>query len=469
MIRSTLFFILMLAVIPAVAQNESRLHSEFRIEGDALKACTQLGFKNLADCGQTIIMGQPMHIAVGSLAPQNGFGAGLAFVEHKHFASEWRDNFDIDAVATPNGSWRAGLYLKAYRLPGGTIRMSFPGSHSHAHAPLFSVAPLFNFYSQFISLNQIDYYGIGPNTSRTAKTDFGFNEDITGASAVLPLSRPLPKARLSIDLQLNARFPSVRPGPTGEPSTQMVYTEDNTPGLTHQTGYLQPSEGLRLTPSLFNGYLRLNYFGVFQQFIAPANSAYSFRRWEADFTNSIPLYNFLPLRSSRHNGPDDCSGSGDTLPAVPCPVVSATQKLEGSVILSAFLSESMASSGSRIPFYFMPTIGGSDIDGTRMIASYHDYRFRGPDLILFKGSIEHSLGRLPVGILLSAEGGKIAVRRDDIGLDHFRHTFSVGFTLRAGGLPLIDLVYAWGGSEGSHSIATVSPTLLGGSSRPSLF
>ena len=47
-------------------------------------------------------------------------------------------------------------------------------------------------------------------------------------------------------------------------------------------------------------------------------------------------------------------------------------------------------------------------------------------------------------------------------LDHLRHTFSVGVTLRAGGLPLVELLFAWGGPEGHHTTATVSPTLLGG-------
>src|SRR6185312_9133715 len=108
MIRRAIVSLLMLAAVPVFAQNESRLHRDFRVEGEALKVCTQFSFGNLTDCGQTLIMGQPMHIAVGSLSPQNGFGAGLAFVEHKDFASEWRDNFDLDVLATTNGSWRAG-------------------------------------------------------------------------------------------------------------------------------------------------------------------------------------------------------------------------------------------------------------------------------------------------------------------------------------------------------------------------
>jgi hypothetical protein len=104
-----------------------------------------------------------------------------------------------------------------------------------------------------------------------------------------------------------------------------------------------------------------------------------------------------------------------------------------------------------------------------MLPSYPDYRFRGPNLILFQGTIEHSIGKLPMGALFSVDGGKIALRRNDISLDHFRHTFSAGFTVHAGGLPVFSFVFAWGGSEGNHPIATVSPNLLGGSSRPSLF
>ena len=48
-------------------------------------------------------------------------------------------------------------------------------------------------------------------------------------------------------------------------------------------------------------------------------------------------------------------------------------------------------------------------------------------------------------------------------------SFAVGLTIRAGGLPVAYLLFAWGGNEGTHTTATVSPTLLGASSRPSLF
>jgi hypothetical protein len=45
----------------------------------------------------------------------------------------------------------------------------------------------------------------------------------------------------------------------------------------------------------------------------------------------------------------------------------------------------------------------------------------------------------------------------------------VGLTVHAGGLPVVDLLFAWGGHEGTHTIASVSTSLLGGTARPSLF
>ena len=47
-------------------------------------------FKTIGDCADQLFTGQPIHIAVGSIAPQNGFAAGLAYVGHKTTTSESR-------------------------------------------------------------------------------------------------------------------------------------------------------------------------------------------------------------------------------------------------------------------------------------------------------------------------------------------------------------------------------------------
>jgi hypothetical protein len=473
---SSLFFVVTVSVF---AQNESRLQRDFRVEVESLKACGKFTFGSLTDCGQTLVMGQPMHITAGGLAPQDGTAFGLAFVEHKNFANEWRTSYDIDGQATLNGSWRAGGYMKAYRLPSGNQ---------------YTVAPLFNFYSQSISLTRVDFYGLGPNTTTLTHTTYGFSENITGASAAIPFTGALSKARLAVTAELNGRFPSVRPGTDSSlPSIGTMFNDATAPGLTQQPSYFQASQGLHFGPGLFKDRVRLDYMLQMQEYVAPGSSQYSFRRWNGDFNHQIPLYSLFPKKLAQkyyqnragalvYNGPDDCSGTNANRnisltrastakadPAVPCPIISTAEKLEGSITLRAFLSESIADRGSVVPFYFSPTIGGSDINGNAMLASYPDYRFRGPDLLLFRASLEHSVGKLPIGAFFSIDEGKTALRRDDIGIDHLRHSFNAGLTVRAGGLPVFYLLFAWGGDEGTHATATISPTLLGGSARPSLF
>jgi hypothetical protein len=133
------------------------------------------------------------------------------------------------------------------------------------------------------------------------------------------------------------------------------------------------------------------------------------------------------------------------------------------------LSRSVVSGASAVPFYFQRTIGGSDLDGTRVLASYEDYRWRGPHLLLFQETFEHSLGsHIPLGIWLAADHGVVAAQNDPFDMGRMRNTFTAGLSFRAGGLPMALLTFATGGSEGHHIALTLSPTLLGGSSRPSL-
>jgi hypothetical protein len=121
-----------------------------------------------------------------------------------------------------------------------------------------------------------------------------------------------------------------------------------------------------------------------------------------------------------------------------------------------------------VPFYFQPTLGGSDINGNSTLPSYQDYRFRAPNTVLVRASFEHSLYG-PVGVIGMVDEGKVAIRRSDLTLNHLLHSYSAGLTLRAGGFPMISLLFSWGGHEGMHTSARISDSLLGGSSRPSLY
>jgi hypothetical protein len=431
-------------------------------------------FKHVLGCLQVLFTGQPVHIAVGSLAPQNGFAAGLAYVgQHNNLSSNWRNSWDADTVVSPNLSWRAGFYLKLVdsRVPDVGIQHGKKGIK--ANPTELPEQPVINIYAQAESLNKLLFFGLGPRSSLAGRAFYGMRETIAGISAVKPLND---RIHSSLYAEANSRWVEIRPpGDNPGPTLQTSYTEATAPGLTTQPFFLQLGAGARIRPDLFKDHLILDYDLGFRPYIA-TNSHFTFARLTADLSHQIQIYGRgFPLPRA-NKGPDDCSGEPvsdpNSLEGAPPPVKVCsnqyTRDKVGTLELRAFSSLSMTPGHSVVPFYFQPTLGGGDINGTSSLSSYTDYRFRAPNVLLLRETFEHSIGKWPVGFLLSADEGKVALLRGDLGDNPWIHSFSTGLTVRAGGFPMLSVVFAWG-HEGTHILANVNPSLLGSSARPSLF
>ncbi len=456
----------------ALAQ-ESALHAELRREGERASDACQASFKAVPGCAYTLFTDHPLHIAVGSMPPQNGFGLGGAFVWSKN-TRNWRMSWDFDGVGAFSGAWRAGAYMKMVHTPHpakAPIKVTIPrpgetpkesGEAKEEDKPkgpekFTHPYAVFDFYAQSISLNKLNFFGLGNDSPLAGKSLFGMSEislnklnffglgndsplagkslfgmseRIVGASAIKPVFEWAAIRWLNLALlgEINGRFVDIR-GKHGQsvPSIEALYTDATAPGLSSQPGFAQLGEGLRIKPAI--GNLQLNYMGKFQQFFAPSSSHNSFLRWTVDLDHTYSLYGR--------------SQSG------------------------LLLSESITSATSAVPFYFQPTLGGSDINGGLALGSYQDYRFRAPNVLLLQESFEHSIWG-PFGLKLMADQGRVALMRGDIGFSHLKHSFAGGLTLRAGGFPMISLMFAWGGPEGHHNIANMNTSLLGGSARPLL-
>ncbi len=445
----------------ALAQ-ESQLGADFRGEGERLGVnCTSFSFSSIGSCGEELFTDHPMHIAAGSLAPQNGFGAGVAFVAHWTPNELWRLSWDADAAATPNGSWRAGAYMTAVLSRRKKIVVSTGGGGSPKPSNLaVEEYPVFHAYVQGISLNKLTYFGEGPDTLDTQRSYFGMTQTIAGANAIWPISS---RWNISLYGEMNGRFVNLRPSPgQSSPSIEALYSPITAPGLATQPAFAQFGEGIRLRPQFAAGYLRLNYLLMYQQYAA-GDSVSSFQRWTVDLGHQIPIYRRTrAVLAQDFNGPDECAQS----PGGSC--TSITRNLEGSIGLRFLMNQSFVAAGHAVPFYFQPTLGGSDINGDPMLASYQDYRFRAPNTLLMRASFEHSIYG-PLGFMAMFDSGKVAFDRGDLDFTHLLHSYSVGLTLRAGGFPMVSLLYSWGGHEGTHTTTWMNTSLLGGSSRPSLY
>ena len=451
---------------------ESKLGADFRGESERLftgkpkndlgegekAACGSFSLKGIPGCAYGLFTDHPLHIAAGSLPPQNGFGMGLAFVTEKH-THNWRLSWDVDAVSAvsvvnaPSGAWRAGGYMKLVHTPDEKTLVLHPNT-------------VFNLYAQAISLNKVEFFGLDNTSTLAGDSVFGMSETIVGGNVVKPIFE-VPALRwlhLALLGELNGRFVDIR-GEHDEsvPSIEVLYDDATAPGLSSQPGFVQFGEGLRVRPVIGDRF-QFDYLGKFEQFVAPSSSQNSFRRWTIDLKHTLYLYGHTGSQHSADAlGPDTCAPVG-----APCPPISYSRNRNGSIGVRLLLSESIAGAGSAVPFYFQQTLGGSDIDGTMALGSYRDYRFRAPNVLLLQESFEHSIWG-PFGIKLMADQGRVALTRDDVGFSHLKHSFAGGLTLRAGSFPYVNLMFAWGGSEGHHNIFAMDTSLLGSSARPSLY
>ena len=458
--------VVMALLMPATlgAQDEeSRFGAELRLEMEKLKeSCDSL--KGIAGCAVTLITGHPLHVAIGSIAPQNGFGVGPALVTHYTGGDNWRMSWNSDAVFAPGGAWRAGTYFKSVRTAVALPQVVRGGARS---SPVLSIReyPVFNVYAQAISLPDLTFFGLGSKSSRDDETAYGMGQTILGSNAIVPLPGALSRRLgLAVLAEANGRFVDIRSGQsTDVPTITARFSDATAPGLTAQPGFAQFGEGVRARPDLLGGRLKLAYTAQMQQFIAPSDSAYSFRRWTLDFDHEIPIYKTgSPVRSRETNGPDECAIAVTT---AACPAI--TRDRWGTVSARVLASKSSVGGGSAVPFYFQQTLGGSDINGVRALASYDDYRFRGPHILLFQQTVEHSIYG-PVGLWVGAEQGTVARQAEGLASGRFLRSVGVGVTVRAGGFPALTASWSTGGSEGNHIAFTVNTSLLGGSARPSL-
>src|SRR6202521_4709484 len=216
---------------------ESALHGELRRERERVSEACNFPLKSIPMCGYTLFTDHPLHIAAGSMPPQNGFGVGAAFVADKNTKS-WRLSWDVDAVGSTNGSWRAGGYMKMIHTPVIQIKPIIPetdgtqqaSSEKHPEQSKLAVHPyiVFNFYAQSTSLNNLYFFGLGNDSLLAGQSVFGMTESIVGGTVIKPVYEWSAIAKLNLALlgEVNGRFVNLRGDPgQSAPSIQTLYTD----------------------------------------------------------------------------------------------------------------------------------------------------------------------------------------------------------------------------------------------------
>jgi hypothetical protein len=365
------------------------------------------------DFGRVLFTGEGIHPAVGSIVPGSGFAGGLALnLARAATSPPIRYSGNVEARGSLNGFWVAGSQLNM-------VGAANTNGEEHIHA---------TFSARHYSLPKLTYFGLGNSSVLSDESVYGLQT--TNARAVLDI--PLPYS-----FSFSAVSEGLWANPAGAhdshlPSIEGRFTSADTPALNTSTSFFVYGAGLGWTyPSAERMYgYRTSVNGLFRVFHEGTGAPYSFRRldaaWEQQYTPRL---------------------SFDL----------------GSFSLTSSLVESITPAGNSVPFYLQPTLGGTNIDNVSNLRSYRDYRFRAPNALSFQADYERAI-RDPIGVLFFYDVGKVALQRSDLDFSHMRHSFGIGLTLRAGGLPVLKLYYAWGGKEGAHTTFGGNTNALGESS-----
>lgn len=235
-------------------------------------------------------------------------------------------------------------------------------------------------------LTQVSYFGDGPDSLETDRSEYRMESaNVIG----YVIGKPTPWLSINGKLGWITR-PSIHaPGGTfqrGNPDARTVFPDDPVYQLAEQPNFLHGEIGIVAETRDHRGYPSEG--GVYQaswsHYADRETDRFSFHRYEAEAAH------FFPVSSNR--------------------LV---------FVAHGWFAGSRAAAGQVVPFYFLPTLGGSN-----SLRSYQSYRFHDRNLILVNAEARVKLFT-HVDWALFADAGNVALKVGDLNFD--RQSYGMGF------------------------------------------
>ncbi len=238
-------------------------------------------------------------------------------------------------------------------------------------APHFARNKLFfDFLSVHHNYPAIDYYGPGPDSKRSSRTDFRLEDTpIDGAIGV----QPLPHLKLGV----TGGYLFVNVGPGGDSrfaSADRVFNPAQAPGIDRQSNFVRYGVFAQIDYRDRPGEPRRgeNYAAQFDRYVDQSLGLHSFERLHLELAQYIPFFNERRVIA-----------------------------LHGKSVLTN------ADAGNTVPFYLQPVLGGSeDLRGFRA------FRFYDNNLIVVNGEYRWEVFS-GLEMALFADAGKVFPRRSE--------------------------------------------------------
>jgi outer membrane protein assembly factor BamA len=301
----------------------------------------------------------------------------------------------------------AGISLKGYKAADANIRWYQSANEKFE---------LWTDY-RYEDFPQEDYFGYGFDSLVANRTSYGFEGHNFQARGV---AKPLPWWSVGV----NGGYMNVQTRGGSDknfPSIEALFTDADTPGLFSEPEYLHATiftevdyRDIKGNPGS-GGLYTVSYGSWNDRLLA----AYDFQRFD------VSLRQYVPLSASKKH------------------------------VLSGRLGLSFTNNdaSSRVPFYFLPYVGGVDT-----IRSFREFRFKDENAMWL--GAEYLFRPIKyVGLAAFIDGGKVAHNWDDLGTDGMKKGYGFGlrFGTRKQTFGRIDM--GFGGGEGKRIFFKLGPSL----------
>lgn len=232
--------------------------------------------------------------------------------------------------------------------------------------------------------SQVGYYGLGMESTRGERANFGFEQTWAGGDATFR-----PTSWLRTDATLAYEVYSETAGEGRHPSIETRYTDLTAPGLGGDPRFVHTSVGAAIDTRPAADYARSgSTLGVSLHDYADRGGDQSFSRLEVDAVQHVPVL--------RETWVISLHGNLDTT-------------LDGDV-----------------PYFLMPAVGGG-----HSLRGYSSFRFRDRHSLLLQGELRWIPNRYGLDMAIFYDAGTVAPERSRLALSDLETSVGVGLRLHS--------------------------------------
>jgi len=306
-----------------------------------------------------------------------------------------------------DGVWdlSAAMSLKAYKVVEGRVRLPSFGRD------MFTADAV----ARYLDYPQQRFYGLGLNTLKADKTSFGISQVNTSAGLTFQ-----PARAFNAGARIGFLAPDVGRGRLRRfPSIEQRFADASAPGLDRQPDFVfgEVSAGVDYTDFPLNPRTGGRHRVAFTKYDDRNLNRYSFRRVDAEAMQLLPFFDKRRI-----------------------------------IALYARVALSDTDRGHEVPFYLMPTMGGS-----HLLRGFEPDRFRDRNLLTLSAEYRWEVFAA-LDMALFYDRGSVAPRRQGLRLGDMKESYGIGFRFSTRRRLIMRFDIAGGGGEGIRYYLKFGPS-----------